>query len=363
MSLADVDHIIATTAPRTPSFRLVKDGRPLPPGSYTRSGRVGGRPYQGAADVAKVYRAFAEGATVVLQSLHRSWAPLARFCRDLELALTQPVQANAYLTPAGATALAPHHDTHDVFVLQVHGRKHWEVRQPVVEAPLPRHHSRKELAARQPLLFDADLAPGDCLYLPRGFVHAARTQDDTSLHVTVGVHTITGHDVLAAVLERAAEHPAFRAALPVGFARQDGAGALAEAVDECVREAGRWLAALDTGPVAAELRHGFWSRRLPLLEGQLQQLVALDQLDDRSIVRRRPGAVCEVELGDDGLRLVLGDRELAVPLAVEPAIRRLLDGEPAPVAALDDLLDASSRLVLVRRLVLEGVLEVVPGGA
>jgi lysine-specific demethylase/histidyl-hydroxylase NO66 len=324
---------------------------------------VGGRPYQGAADVAKVYRAFAEGATIVLQSLHRSWAPLARFCRDLELRLTHPVQANAYLTPAGATALAPHHDTHDVFVLQVHGRKHWEVRQPVVEAPLPRHHSRKELAAGQPLLFDAELAPGDCLYLPRGFVHAARTQEDTSLHVTVGVHAVTRHDVLQAVVERAAEHPAFRVALPVGFARSDAGDALAAAVDECVRETGRWLASLDTGPIAGELRHGFWSRRLPLLEGQLQQLVTLDQLDDTSVVRRRPDTVCEVEHRDDGLRLVLGDRGLNVPVAVEPAIRRLLDDRPGPVAALDDLLDASSRLVLVRRLVLEGVLEVVPGGA
>ncbi len=323
---------------------------------------MGGRPYQGAADVAKVYRAFAtEGATVVLQSLHRSWAPLARFCRDLELALTHPVQANAYLTPAGATALAPHHDTHDVFVLQVHGRKHWEVRQPVVEAPLPRHRSRKDLAALQPLLFHVDLAPGDCLYLPRGFVHTAHSQEDASLHVTLGVHALTGYHVLQAVLQRAAEHPAFRAALPVGFARGDGGDALAEAVDECVREAGRWLAALDTGPVAAELRHGFWSRRLPLMEGQLQQLVGLDQLDDQSVVRRRPAAVCEIELGDDGLRLLLGDRELAVPLAVEPAVRRLVEGPPAAVAALADLLDASSRLVLVRRLVLEGVLEVVGG--
>ncbi|MBA2438512.1 MAG: cupin [Acidimicrobiia bacterium] len=361
LSLTAVDHVLTTTAPRTPSFRLVKDGQPLAPGSYTRSGRVGGRPYDGAADVARLSAAVSDGATVVLQSLHRSWAPLARFCRDLELALTFPVQANAYLTPAGATALAPHHDTHDVFVLQVHGHKHWRVSEPVVEAPLPRHRSTRESAAAQPLLFEADLAPGDCLYLPRGYVHAASAQEGMSLHITIGVHVVTAHDVLTAVVARAGEHPAFRAPLPVGFAAPGGDKALLEAVEACVAEAQTWLRGVDAAPVAEGLRHRFWAQRLPLLEGQLLQVAALDRLDDAAVVRRRPQSICVpgADTGDgDSLRLVLGDRQLVLPRTVEPAVRRLLDGTARPVSALADLLDAPSRLVLVRRLVREGVVEV-----
>ncbi len=351
--------MLATTAPRTPSFRLVKDGTPLVPSSYTRSGTVGGMPYQGAADVARMYRAFADGATIVLQSLHRSWAPLASFCRSLELELSHPAQANAYLTPAGATALAPHHDTHDVFVLQVHGRKHWRVSEPVVDAPLPRHRSQREQAGAQPVLFETELTPGQCLYLPRGFVHAATTQEGMSLHITIGIHAVTLHDVLAAVLDRAAEERAFREALPLGFARDDGAKALAEAVAEAVAEASRWLASLDTSPVAAGVRRRFWSQRPPLLEGQLQQLERLDRLDDHSVVVRRTGSICEFDDSDPSrLRLLLGDRELVLPRAVEPAVRRLTEGSPMAVSALADLLDGPSRLVLVRRLVLEGVVEV-----
>ena len=67
------------------------------------------------------------------------------------------MQANAYLTPAGAAGLAPHHDTHDVFVLQVAGAKHWTVRAPVVDTPLPRHVSDHDAAAGQPVLFEADM--------------------------------------------------------------------------------------------------------------------------------------------------------------------------------------------------------------
>ena len=41
LSLDDVDRILATSAPRVPAFRMVKDGRPPPPSAYTKSGRVG----------------------------------------------------------------------------------------------------------------------------------------------------------------------------------------------------------------------------------------------------------------------------------------------------------------------------------
>lgn len=356
--------MLATTAPRTPSFRLVKDGKPLLVGAYTRSGRVGGQPYRGAADHLRISHAFADGATIVLQSLHRSWAPLARFCRDLELDLTHPAQANAYLTPAGAVALAPHHDTHDVFVLQVHGHKHWRVSEPVVALPLPRHQSRQELAAAQPVIFEAELGPGDCLYLPRGFVHAAAAQQEASLHITIGIHVATAYDVLAALLDRAAEHPAFRAPLPIGFARDDGGGGkdLRLAVEECMAEAQRWLASVDPEPVAAELQDRFWSQRPPLLDGQLQQMVDLGGLEDRAVVVRRAGSIAEHRPGNaDRVRILLGDRELVLPASVAPALWRLLDGEPRPVSALADLLDAASRLVLVRRLVREGLVEVVGG--
>ena len=41
LSLDDVDRFLSTTSPRTPAFRMVADGKPLPPSAYTRSGRMG----------------------------------------------------------------------------------------------------------------------------------------------------------------------------------------------------------------------------------------------------------------------------------------------------------------------------------
>ena len=154
-SLGDVDHILSSTTPRYPAFRMVKDAKQLNPRSYTRSGRVGGQAVDDLADPRRVYELFHGGATVVLQSLHRFWPPLARFGRDLELALTHPVQVNAYITPPASRGLGVHHDEHDVFVLQVHGRKRWDVHDPDGDP--------------ERRLIGAELAPGDCLYIPQRF--------------------------------------------------------------------------------------------------------------------------------------------------------------------------------------------------
>jgi bifunctional lysine-specific demethylase and histidyl-hydroxylase NO66 len=359
LSLDGVDRFLSTT-PRTPAFRLVKDGKPLPPASYTKSGTMGSQPLSDLVDAGKVYDHFHGGATIVLQGLHRWWPPLTAFSRELELFLTHPVQVNAYLTPPASRGLGVHHDTHDVFVLQAHGRKLWQVWDAAVPFPLP--HQRKlppgaENPAGPPLV-DAELAPGDCLYVPRGFRHAARTAETASLHLTVGISTRNWNEVLREVVELATEEAWFREGLPVGFA--DDPAALAASLAERVAELRRFLDKVDLDRVAEGAARRFWAGRAPLLGGQLRQLLALDELDDGTVVRRRPGSVGRLQVHGDRLTVLLGDRELAMPAALEPAVRALLAGGDVRVGDLAGLLDASSRLVLVRRLVREGLLEGTP---
>jgi bifunctional lysine-specific demethylase and histidyl-hydroxylase NO66 len=356
LSLDGVDRFLSTT-PRTPAFRLVKDGKPLPPSSYTKSGTMGSVPLGDLADAGRIYDHFHAGATIVLQSLHRWWPPLTAFCRDLELFLTHPVQVNAYLTPPASRGLAVHHDTHDVFVLQAHGRKLWQVWDAAVPFPLPHQRTLPPGADTPagPPLVDAELAPGDCLYVPRGFRHAARTAEAASLHLTVGISTRNWDEVLREVVELATEEAWFREGLPVGFA--DDPAALAQSLAERVAELRRFLDKVDLDRVAEGAARRFWAGRAPLLGGQLRQLLALGELADDTVVRRRPGAVCRLRVRGDRLTVLLGDRELAMPARLEPAVRALLADGGARVGDLAGLLDAPSRLVLARRLVREGLLE------
>ena len=136
----------------------------------------------------RVLAEFEAGATIVLQGLHHSWLPLARYCRQLEAYLGHPAQANAYYTPRGSQGLPVHHDTHEVISLQVAGEKRWLVYEPALELPLKNQRYSSELGAPGEPVLDVTLRAGDTMYLPRGWLHQALTSDSDSLHITVGVN-------------------------------------------------------------------------------------------------------------------------------------------------------------------------------
>lgn len=340
LSMDDVDRMLSTQALRLPAFRLVKDGSPLPPSSYTRTVRTGSTTIDGVADPARVYRSFFDGATIVLQGLQRFWPPLTRFCRELDDALGHPTQVNAYVTPPGARGLGVHSDSHDVLVLQVFGSKRWAVGEPSSAW---------------------ELRPGDTLYMPEGTPHSASAQETMSGHLTVGILTTRWSRVLRAALELLERDPRFGERLPVAYHRDpEGFGA---AVKLRLGEIERLMADLDPAEVAEAVTRGFLTSRQSLLRGALHDLAALEGLRDESVLRRRPGGVCHVAHRLDRLAVFLGDRELRMPPHLEPAMRFVEGREALRVRELPGLLDEGDRLVLARRLVREGLLEVAVANA
>ena len=98
LSTDAVDELVSERGLRTPFLRVAKDGSTLPEQSFTAPGGVGA----GVADQVsddKLVRLFADGATLVLQGLHRVWPPIVAFSQQLAAELGHPVQANAYVTP------------------------------------------------------------------------------------------------------------------------------------------------------------------------------------------------------------------------------------------------------------------------
>ncbi|XP_064601898.1 ribosomal oxygenase 1-like [Liolophura sinensis] len=119
------------------------------------------------------------------------------------------VGANIYLTPAGTQGFAPHYDDIEAFVLQLEGKKHWKLYQPINDnEKLPRFSSRnfREEEVGKPIL-DVVLEAGDLLYFPRGIIHQATAMDDThSLHITVSCYQKNSWgDLLEKLVPRALE--------------------------------------------------------------------------------------------------------------------------------------------------------------
>ena len=340
--MRDVERLVTETAIRTPAFRLVKADETI--SGYTTDLSWRPEPFGGTAKVDRVLDEFDRGATIVLQALHHSWLPLARFCRDLEATFGHPAQANAYYTPRDSQGLPVHHDTHEVITLQVSGEKRWLVYEPVVELPLK--HQRYSPAQGEPgePVLDVVARPGDTLYLPRGWLHQALTTDTDSLHLTIGINVRPWVEAVRdALVELESELPYRRS------------------VDEEPDGLLELLAQrLEPEQVRARTRARLVRSRRSVLDGQLDELRALPSLTVETPLQRRETVLADLE----GTTLAFEGKRLRFPERLRSQLEFVHEADkPWSAADLPGTLDDDGRLVLVRRLVREGFLRrSAPGG-
>jgi lysine-specific demethylase/histidyl-hydroxylase NO66 len=338
---------------RRPTFRLVRDGATLPPARSTRAARIGDRDLSDLAAPNRVITGYREGATVVLQGLHLTDPALARFANNLALELDQPVQINAYLSPASARGLDVHFDYHDVFVVQLDGTKRWRVWAPTERSrePIGGKHAvpRPSLDELGDPELDLVLEPGDVLYLPRGHPHVAETTDRSSAHLTVGLLAITWHRVVRRALDDEIAAGRLRSSIPLSVLGPGGPDAATDGVPPL----GGLDLDLTSVPVRRWVAHEIWSRQAAT---RLRPIEAVDpEMVDRPLAVA-PGPL--LTLHAEGGRAVLfaGDRTIDLPDEAHPFLAALLQADDGFCRRdLPGLDDESSRVV-VARLLDEGVL-------
>jgi hypothetical protein len=192
-----------------PRLRLTQNGQSLPSNKYLRHVQAGRQkisiPRLLPAELTKQLR---RGATLVLDAVDELYAPLEELAQTLELAFREHVQINAYAGWRTSRGFDLHWDDHDVFILQVAGRKRWSIYGMTRPFPLVRDVERAKKPAGSPALWEETLCDGDLLYIPRGWWHVALPLNEPTLHLTVGIHNRTGIDLLRWMGERlrASEH-------------------------------------------------------------------------------------------------------------------------------------------------------------
>ena len=347
LSIAEVERRVTAGGLRHPAFRVVKEDTKIVLGDYAEDIPWTPTSFSGSAQVERVASQFEGGATIVLQALQLQHPPLAEFCRELERELAHPVQANAYYTPSSAQGFKVHHDTHDVLCLQVEGEKRWLVYPPVLELPLKNQKYSPELGEPGEPVMDVLMRAGDTLYLPRGWLHQAMTSDTASLHLTVGINVATWRDAVRAAVDEAAEDD-------VLFRRGVGAdGAAPEGLFEALAER------LTPEAVARRQRRSFVEGRRTIRGDVFDQLRALEDLDSGTELERRETVIADLDVDDREARLSFEGQKLSLPARVAAELEYVLRVEGAFTAAdLPGRLDEESRLVLVRRLVREGLLRI-----
>jgi hypothetical protein len=357
LSLDDADALLTGAALRTPAVRVAKDGRVLGDPAYVRQGAtIAGRALSGLVDPRKALALFADGSTIVFQGLHRYHPPLTDLVSRLELELGHPCQANAYLTPPGSQGFAVHRDNHDVFVFQTHGTKQWEVHHPGGTRPCDvRGHV--EGHGEDCRVEDIVMRPGLAMYLPTGTPHAARAQDDASLHVTIGINQLTWRGLVRRTVDHLLD-AVDEQHLPAAWL--DHPDELGPGLVDRLQALAIALASVDAEDAASHEAQRFLTSRNSRLRGSLLDSLSVERIGPDTVLRRRAGRPCvvtRIQAADgDRLRLLIGDRSLEVPARIEPAVDVVRERTILTPADLG--LDDQSNLVLARRLVREGLLEV-----
>src|SRR5579863_8237138 len=113
-TLADFDRAITSS----PDYVKVANATTKKNASYNS------QPTEGLEAVLGDMRA---GGTLVLDQMHRREPNLHRLCSVLAAQTGHRSQTNLYLTPPNGQGFSPHRDNHDVFILQVVGRKVWKI--------------------------------------------------------------------------------------------------------------------------------------------------------------------------------------------------------------------------------------------
>jgi ribosomal protein L16 Arg81 hydroxylase len=315
------------------------------------------------SDLDLAYKRFSEGDTIRIIGVDRLNAPVRELALRIQAALGAKVRVNIYLTPSTSQGFTVHFDYHDAFIIQVSGSKHWLVYEPEYAAPVDLPFARiwnsspanpGALTLREERVLEA----GDLLYIPRGFYHEARTAHEHSLHLTFSLDPVYWITVLQKSLELLCrECPELRQALPPTFPfGTDVAVESLEATFQSLLDLVREHASFEK--TARHLLNEELADSPPPPDGHFADLVRLEEVSPETRVERRAGFVPILERRDGEVVLQFGAHHVRGPLALLEALEFVRDHRTFKAMDLPGPITNSSRVVLVRRLLREGLLKI-----
>ncbi|GAB7183050.1 cupin domain-containing protein [Kitasatospora sp. Ki12] len=332
LSWDDLNAILATQRLEPPRLRLSLDGEMLPLHRYALPVTTRRSVTWHRVQPAELHARLAEGASLVLDSIEKIHPPIGAAAEGLERFLGTLVQVNAYASWTEKEGFGTHWDDHDVVVVQMYGAKRWRLYGPTREAPTFRDVESPDTPEGEPVA-DIVLTAGDMLYLPRGWWHAVSAdQGSESLHLTFGLVTTTGADLLTWVVDQLRSRTALRRDVPrfasppeqAIYVDQLRAEVLSELTDPYL--VNRWAESVDT------THYGRAVTSLPYIEG-------LPARAEVTVRLTTPRARLTENVSEGIVTLAAAGTAWDFAGQATPLLQQLLTGEPATLGALAELAD------------------------
>lgn len=208
-----LNHLLETQRYESPRFRVARRGEVLPAETYTEEIPRRGNTYYKRIMVDRLLEEIRGGATVTIDRVDQAHPPIRELAASLELELRSAIFVNMFASWQAVPGFDVHWDDHDVFVIQLDGRKHWQIFEPTRRWPLYRDVVRNEPPEGLPLA-EFDMTAGDVLYLTHGWWHSVSATGEPSLHITIGVSPDNGIDFMSWLVDQMRSEEIFRRRLP-----------------------------------------------------------------------------------------------------------------------------------------------------
>lgn len=193
MEWRHLDDLLARVEPDELSVQLFNRGQIAPQNYLDETFEVGQR--RRRINKHRFYALMEQHATLVLNRVEAYSLEAKRLCAEVGRFVGCTTTGNAYVSFGGDGTFGKHWDTHDVFAIQLIGKKRWQVYAPTLPYPLS-HQTSSQIRHECPStpILDVVLAAGDLLYIPRGWWHEVTPVDEGSLHLSVGAYLPTVSD-------------------------------------------------------------------------------------------------------------------------------------------------------------------------
>jgi ribosomal protein L16 Arg81 hydroxylase len=353
-SIADLDKVLEYTRPRGGSLRVVKSQQPMNPTVYEDK--------DGSLNLNQIYTAYADGYTIVINEIQRFWDSIKMLVENIRNYTSHNAVANLYLTPENEKALSPHYDSHDVFALQISGEKHW-ILYDDTHFKTPLLHSFQPVFQREHLTGAKEITmrAGDILYMPRGVPHEAYTTDQSSMHITIGVHSTQWIDFITkSLLNLSHKHIELRKALPIGFLSSNNENLLSP--DAELDFISILKQVFQKESIAGSLNilgDEFRTKEQPKPDGHFASLDKLNHIHLDSQLSKREGLTSKVTNSPSGARIAFQGNTIKGPSQIVNTL--LFISQQEGIFSVNEIpfLNVENKLKLAKRLVRGGLLKIV----